>query len=187
MGRVEAFSDGVIAIIVTIMVLELKAPENARLASLLAIWPTMLAYALSFFVVAIMWVNHHHVLRTAKRPDAALLWANNLLLFWMSLIPFVTRYLGDNHGSPLPVAIYAGELAVTCATFNWLQRVLAKHNHGNEVLERQFQRMQTKGIFTVAAYGLAAPLAFWSARVALLVLILIPILYFFPDRKLLPE
>jgi len=153
MGRVEAFSDGVIAIIVTIMVLELKAPENASITSLLAIWPTMLAYALSFLVVAIMWVNHHHILRTAKRPDAALLWSNNLLLFWMSLIPFVTRYLGDNHGAPLPVAIYAGELAVTCATFYWLQSVLAKHNRGNEVLERQFKRIQTKGVYTLLRMG----------------------------------
>lgn len=117
MGRVEAFSDGVIAIILTIMVLDLKVPQNTSLAALMGIWPTMLAYVLSFFVVAIMWVNHHHMLRTAKHPDAPLLWANNVLLFWMSMIPFVTRYLGDNHAASLPVAVYAGELACTCMAF----------------------------------------------------------------------
>jgi uncharacterized membrane protein len=184
---VEAFSDGVIAIILTIMVLELKAPEDASVASLLSIWPTMLAYALSFFVVAIMWVNHHHILRTAKRPDAQLLWANNVLLFCMSLIPFVTRYLGDNHGAPLPVAVYSGELAVTCVAFNFLQRVLANHNHGDEVMERQFSRMQTKSAYSIVAYALAVPMAFWSTRLAMVVLILIPILYFLPERKLLAE
>jgi uncharacterized membrane protein len=187
LGRVEAFSDGVIAIIVTIMVLELKSPENASLASLVAIWPTMLAYALSFFVVAIMWVNHHHMLRAAKRPDARLLWANNFLLFCMSLIPFVTRYLGDNHGASLPVAVYAGELAVTCAAFYCLMSVLARHNHGNEAMERQFSRMKSKGINTMIAYGLAAPMAFWSARMAMVLLILIPLFYFLPERKLLAE
>jgi uncharacterized membrane protein len=132
-------------------------------------------------------VNHHHILRTAKRPDAQLLWANNVLLFCMSLIPFVTRYLGDNHGAPLPVAVYAGELAVTCVAFNFLQRVLAHHNHGNEVMERQFSRMQAKGAYSIVAYALAVPMAFWSTRLAMVVLILIPILYFLPERKLLAE
>ena len=187
MGRVEAFSDGVIAIIVTIMVLDLKVPQNTSFASLLAIWPTMMAYALSFFVVAIMWVNHHHMLHAAKRPDAALLWANNVLLFCMSLIPFVTRYLGDNHGAPLPVATYGGELAVTCLAFYWLQRVLAHHNRGSEAMERQFKRMQTKSAYTIAAYALAVPMAFWSVRLALVILILIPVFYFLPERKLLPD
>jgi len=99
----------------------------------------------------------------------------------------VTRYLGDNHGAPLPVATYAGELAVTCVAFYWLQGVLAGHNRGNEVLERQFRRMQTKSVYTIAAYGLAAPMAFWSARLALVVLILIPVFYFLPERKLLVD
>jgi uncharacterized membrane protein len=185
MGRVEAFSDGVIAIILTIMVLDLKVPQNTSFAALLGIWPTMLAYVLSFFVVAIMWVNHHHMLRTARHPDAPLLWANNVLLFWMSLIPFVTRYLGDNHAASLPVAVYAGELACTCMAFFWLQGVLAAHNRGNEALETQYRHMRLKSASTILMYWMAVPLAYWSVKLALVVLILMPILYFLPERKLL--
>ena len=185
MGRVESFSDGVIAIILTIMVLDLKVPQEATLQGLLSIWPTLTAYALSFLVVAIMWVNHHHELRTAKRPDAALLWANNLLLFWMSLIPFVTRYLGDSHAAPLAVAVYAGELALTCISFFWLQHVLCRHNLGNETRERQYRHMQLKSSLAIASYLLAVPLAFVSVRTAMGILVLIPMAYFLPERKLL--
>jgi len=185
MGRVEAFSDGVIAIILTIMVLDLKVPQQATVAALLGIWPTLLAYALSFLVVAIMWVNHHHELRTAKRPDAALLWSNNMLLFWMSLIPFVTRYLGDSHVAPLAVAVYAGELAMCCVAFFWLQSVLCQHNLGNEAMERQYRRMQAKAALSIGLYVLAVPLAFMSVRLAMGILILIPISYFLPDKELL--
>src|ERR1700760_2057246 len=100
-GRVEAFSDGVIAIIITIMVLELHVPADASPKALLSNLPLLLVYALSFLTVAIMWVNHHHYLKNARRIDPSLLWANNTLLFWMSLIPFATRYLGQNISSPL--------------------------------------------------------------------------------------
>ena len=105
-GRVEAFSDGVIAIIITIMVLELKVPHDTSASALLDLTPVFLSYLMSFLIVAIMWVNHHHLLHTALRADAALLWTNNLLLFWMSLIPFVTGYMGENHTAPLAVAMY---------------------------------------------------------------------------------
>lgn len=124
-GRVEAFSDGVIAIIVTIMVLELKVPDDATLRSLGKVVPLFLVYALSFLTVAIMWVNHHHYLKTARRAEPSLLWSNNNLLFWMSLIPFATRYLGQNPSSPLPVALYAGLMGVTAAAFYWLIRFWA--------------------------------------------------------------
>ena len=103
-NRIEAFSDGVIAIILTVMVLELKIPASATLPALKAVLPTLLSYALSFLIIAIMWVNHHHMMHLAKHPTAVLLWANNNLLFWMSLIPFVTAFMGQTHGTPLAVA-----------------------------------------------------------------------------------
>jgi uncharacterized membrane protein len=104
-NRIEAFSDGVIAVIITIMVLELKVPRDTTLTSLRSIVPQFLAYLLSFLVVAIMWVNHHHLLHAARHADARLLWSNNNLLFWMSLVPFVTAYMGNNHRDPRAVAL----------------------------------------------------------------------------------
>ena len=107
-NRLEAFSDGVIAVIITIMVLELKVPRDTTLVSLRGVLPQFLSYLLSFLVVAIMWVNHHHMLHSARRADARLLWSNNLLLFWMSLVPFVTAYMGDHHRDPRAVGSLRG-------------------------------------------------------------------------------
>src|SRR5271170_2008946 len=121
-GRIEAFSDGVIAVIITIMVLELRVPADPSMAALLRQAPVFCSYGLSFIVVAILWVNHHHLLHAAKRADAALLWANNNLLFWMSLIPFVTAYMGQNHRSALAVAMYGAVLAITATSFTILRR-----------------------------------------------------------------
>jgi len=102
-NRIEAFSDGVMAIIITIMVLELKAPHDPTPASLAKMWPTLFAYVLSFIIIAIYWVNHHHLIHLVSRVDSVILWANINLLFWLSLIPWVTVYLGDNHALPFPV------------------------------------------------------------------------------------
>ena len=114
-NRLEAFSDGVIAVIITIMVLELKVPRDTTLTSLRSLAPQFLAYLLSFLVVAIMWVNHHHLLHSARRADARLLWSNNNLLFWMSLVPFVTAYMGNNYRDPRAVGLY-GVVLVLCAS-----------------------------------------------------------------------
>ncbi len=184
-GRVEAFSDGVIAIIVTIMVLELKMPVNASPRALLAVAPLLLVYALSFLTVAIMWVNHHHYLKTARRADSQLLWANNNLLFWMSLIPFATRYLGQNLSFALPVATYSGLLAVTSLSFYWLIAVLLAHNAGHPALAEQYRHQKQKSLMTVGIYSICAALAAVSPRIALAVVIVLPVLYFLPDRKLL--
>jgi uncharacterized membrane protein len=183
-GRVEAFSDGVIAIIITIMVLELKMPADAILRSLLSTLPLLLVYALSFLTVAIMWVNHHHYLKTARRPDPQLLWANNNLLFWMSLIPFATRYLGQNLVAPLPVSVYAGLLAVTALSFYWLIAVLGEHNAHHVALAEQYRHQRGKSLMTVAIYAGCASLAWFWPRVALATVIVLPGLYFLPDRKL---
>jgi uncharacterized membrane protein len=106
-GRLEAFSDGVLAIIITIMVLELKVPHDASLAALQALWPVALSYLLSFIYIGIYWNNHHHMLHAVKHVDGRILWANLHLLFWLSLVPFATGWMGENHFAPWPVAVYA--------------------------------------------------------------------------------
>ncbi len=184
MGRVEAFSDGVIAVIITIMVLEFKVPGDASGASVMAILPSFLVYALSFLVVAIMWVNHHHFLHTAKRPDAPLLWANNNLLFWMSLIPFATAYMGRNHGASLPVALYGVVLALTSSAFLLLQIVLSKHNIGEPTRHAQYRQLHRKSVLAVTLYLISVGSAFFSVYVSFVIFGLIPLLYFVPDRRL---
>src|SRR5262245_49332733 len=119
--RLEAFSDGVIAIIITIMVLELKVPHDHSLAGLLAVWPVFSSYVLSFVVVAIYWVNHHHLIHLVKRVNAAVMWSNMNLLLWLSLMPFVTAFLGESHGTPLAVALY-GALSALCGISYYVLR-----------------------------------------------------------------
>lgn len=186
-GRVEAFSDGVIAIIVTIMVLELKVPDDPTTGSLAKVLPLFLVYALSFLTVAIMWVNHHHFLKTARRAEPGLLWSNNNLLFWMSLIPFATRYLGQNPRSPLPVAVYASLLGVTSASFYWLIRVLARQNAQNPPIAAEFDRQRAKSLGTLAVYVVCAGLASALPRVALAIIVVLPAIYFLPEKRLVAE
>ena len=183
-NRLEAFSDGVIAIIITIMVLELQAPREATLAALVKIGPVFLSYALSFLVVAIMWVNHHHMMHAAKHADASLLWANNVLLFWMSLIPFVTHYLGLNPRAPFAVALYGGVLALSAAAFTWLRYIVNQHHRGDPELDEYNQRMLRKSAYSMSVYAISAPLAYISTNLSFLVFVLIPALYFLPERKL---
>lgn len=133
-NRIEAFSDGVIAIILTVMVLELKVPASASTAALRAVAPSLMSYALSFVIVAIMWVNHHHLMHLAKHATAGLLWANNNLLFWMSLIPFVTAYMGQTHGAPLAVATYGAVLTLAAGGFTLLRYVVTLGHHGHATL-----------------------------------------------------
>src|SRR6266704_3238334 len=123
--RIEAFSDGVMAILITIMVLELKAPHDPTPASLAGMWPTFFAYVLSFVIIAIYWVNHHYLIHLVDRVDAAILWANMNMLFWISLIPWATVYLGDNHALPFPVALYAGVSAAGAISFYFLRALIA--------------------------------------------------------------
>ena len=138
-NRIEAFSDGVMAILITIMVLELKAPHDPTPASLARMWPTFFAYVLSFVIIAIYWVNHHYLIRLVSRVDTVILWANMNLLFWISLIPWVTVYLGDNHALPLPVALYAAVSTAGGFSFFLLRASIARHHH-----ELDFKRLNKK-------------------------------------------
>jgi len=185
--RLEAFSDGVIAIIVTIMVLQLTHPAEPTFASLLKQAPIFLSYALSFLVVAIMWVNHHHLIHAVHEVTARLLWSNINLLFWMSLIPFVTDFMGRNPRVPFPVSLYGINLTM-CAFAFWLLRIelVRQHRHDPEMSEYH-SRMQTKNLFSGFLYLLAGGLAHVSIFIPYFVYILIPAIYFLPERKLVAD
>src|SRR5215471_13805419 len=172
-SRLEAFSDGVIAIIVTIMVLELRSPAQPTWPALLRVAPIFLSYALSFVVVAIMWVNHHHLIHAVRDVSARLLWSNINLLFWMSLIPFVTDFMGRNPREPFPVSLYGINLTM-CAFAFWLLRIelVRQHRHDPEMSEYD-SRMQTKNLFSGFLYLLAGGLAHVSIFIPYFVYILI--------------
>jgi uncharacterized membrane protein len=178
-NRLEAFSDGVIAIIVTIMVLELKLPQDGSPESLAKIAPTMLSYALSFVVVAIMWVNHHQLIHAAKRAEGHLLWANNFLLFCMSLIPFATAYMGQHYTEPLPAAVYGVVMTLSGLGFTLLRSAIGRHHdHDRTILALA---RQGKNWFSVFLYASSVPLAYYSVWVSFGIFALIPLMYFMPE------
>jgi uncharacterized membrane protein len=183
-SRLEAFSDGVIAIIVTIMVLELRAPSQPTWSALLKIAPVFLSYGLSFLVVAIMWVNHHHLIHAVREVTARLLWSNLNLLFWMSLIPFVTDFLGKNYHLSMAAALYGLDLAMCAGSFCLLRTELIRQEgaHGN--LREYHAAVQRKNAFSLSLYVLSVPLAYISIYAAYFIFALIPAMYFLPEKKL---
>ncbi len=185
-NRIEAFSDGVIAIILTVMVLELKVPTSASLPAIKAAVPTLLSYALSFLIVAIMWVNHHHLLHLAKHASASLLWANNNLLFWMSLIPFVTAFMGQTHGAPLAVAAYGVVLTMAAVAFTLLRLAIHRDHrgHASAHIQEQNRRSLRKNIWSNVLYAASVPLAFVHISLSFFIFLLIPAIYFLPERKI---
>jgi TMEM175 potassium channel family protein len=183
-SRLEAFSDGVIAIIVTIMVLELRAPAQPTLAGLLKVAPVFLSYGLSFLVVAIMWVNHHHMIHAVRRVTARLLWSNLNLLFWMSLIPFVTDFLGKNPRASFAVALYGFDLALCGSAFYLLRTALVRQDRHDPRLSAYHERMQRKNAFSASLYLLSVPLAYVSVYASFFIFALIPAMYFLPEKML---
>ena len=183
-SRLEAFSDGVIAIIITIMVLELRAPAQPTLAALLKVAPIFISYALSFLVAAIMWVNHHHLIHAVRSVTARLLWSNLYLLFWMSLIPFVTDYAGKNYHEPMAVALYGLDLFLCATGFYLLRTELIRQSGHDSVMVEYHQRIQRKNAFSGALYLLSVPLAYVSIYASLFIFALIPAAYFLPEKKL---
>ena len=182
--RLEAFSDGVIAIIITIMVLELKVPREHTLQGLLEVWPVFFSYVLSFLFVAIVWVNHHHMIHLVRRVDASVMWANMNLLFWLSLIPFATRYLGENHATPMAVAVY-GALNTFCALAYYLLRhVVSCQTSDDPHLRALHRRLLMKNRVAVGLYALTMPAAYLSTWLALGLVVLPPLMYFLPDREI---
>jgi len=183
-SRLEAFSDGVIAIIVTIMVLELRAPSQPTWPALLKVAPVFLSYGLSFLVAAIMWVNHHHLIHAVRQVTARLLWSNLNLLFWMSLIPFVTDFLGKNYHEPMAVVLYGLDLTLCGSAFYLLRMELIRQERANPSLVEYHAAMQRKNALSVALYFLSVPLAYVSIYASFFIFALIPATYFLPEKKL---
>ena len=182
-GRLEAFSDGVFAIIITVMVLELTPPRGPDLAALLAVAPTLLGYLLSFTLLGIYWNNHHHLLQAAKRVDGRVLWANLHLLFWLSLVPFTTAWMGRNDFAPWPVAIYGLVLTLAGGAYFFLTRFLIALHGADSTLAIAVGR-DVKGRISLAIYVAAVALAFFNARFALALYVLVAVLWFVPDRRI---
>src|SRR5438034_1488858 len=168
-NRIEAFSDGVMAILITIMVLELKAPHDPTPASLAHMWPTCSAYVLSFIIIAIYWVNHHYLIHLVSRVDAIILWANMNQLFWISLIPWVTVYLGDNHALPFPVALYAAVSTAGACSFFLLRASIARHHHEPE-FKRLDKKMARKNVISIVIYVVAIAVAFVYTHLVLIMI-----------------
>jgi uncharacterized membrane protein len=182
-GRLEAFSDGVFAIVITIMVLELKAPHGATVETLRALVPTFLSYVLSFVFVAIYWNNHHHLLQAARHVDGGVLWANVHLLFWLSLTPFVTAWLGDNGAAPLPVALYGGVLLMAAIAYLVLaRRLVALHGEGSTLARAVGVDM--KGRLSLAIYATAILLAFSRPAWSCALYVVVALLWLAPDRRI---
>ena len=181
-GRLEAFSDGVLAVIITIMVLELKRPEGASLEALRPILPVFLAYVLSFLILAIYWNNHHHLMHAAEHVTGGVLWANMHLLFWMSLFPFVTGWMGENHFAPVPVAAYGVVLLAAAIAYYVLTRVLRACHAPDSLLARALGR-DMKGKLSALAYAAAIPLAFVHTAIALSIYVSVALVWLVPDRR----
>jgi len=182
-GRMEAFSDGVLAIIITIMVLELTPPHEAELAALLPLAPVFLSYVLSFIYIGIYWNNHHHLLQAAKQVDGRSLWANMHLLFWLSLVPFATAWVGENAFAAWPVALYGAVLFCAGLAYYLLARVLIA-GHGPESLLARAIGRDTKGWLSMVIYAVGIGLAFVSAGLAMLVYTAVAVMWLVPDTRI---
>jgi uncharacterized membrane protein len=182
-SRLEAFSDGVLAIIITIMVLELKVPHGEDIATLEPLLPVFLSYVLSFIYVGIYWNNHHHMLHTAKRVTGVVLWANLHLLFWLSLFPFITGWMGENHFAPLPTALYGVVLLMAGMSYWILQRVLIANEGEESILARATGR-DFKGNLSLLIYALAIPVAFFNQWIAQIGYVLVAMMWLVPDKRI---
>jgi uncharacterized membrane protein len=182
-GRLEAFTDGVIAIIITILVLEFRPPHGADLAALKPLIPTAITYVLTFVFVAIYWNNHHHLFHAVKQVDGRILWANVHLLFWLSLTPFATAWMGDNHFATLPVSLYGAVLFMAGVAFTILVRTLIAR-HGPQSAIARAVGADRKGRASLVLYGLGVPIAFLNRWVALALYVTVAIMWLVPDTRI---
>ncbi|HUV99931.1 MAG TPA: TMEM175 family protein [Gallionella sp.] len=182
--RLEAFSDGVIAIIITIMVLELKVPHGSDFESLLPLLPVFLSYVLSFVYLGIYWNNHHHMLHTVQRVSGGILWANLHLLFWLSLVPFVTGWMGENHFAALPTALYGVVLLMAAIAYWILQNIIIAASGGRESLLAKAVGNDRKGKMSPLLYAIAIATAFWNQWLADALYVLVAIIWLVPDRRI---
>jgi len=182
-NRLEAFSDGVIAILITIMVLEMKVPHGEDLSTLLPVVPVFLSYILSFVYLGIYWNNHHHMLHTTQRVSGAILWANLHLLFWLSLIPFTTGWMGENHFAAAPAALYGLVLLMAAIAYYILQLTIIASQGPGSILKKAIGG-DWKGKLSPVLYAIAIPLAFWWQWIALGLYIFVALIWLIPDRRI---
>ncbi|MEO8041661.1 MAG: TMEM175 family protein [Acidobacteriota bacterium] len=182
--RLEAFSDAVIAILMTIMVLELKIPHGADLEALAPMLPIFLTYVLSFIYLAIYWNNHHHMLQATKSVNGKVLWANMHLLFWLSLVPFVTGWMGENHFAPLPTAVYGVVLLCAAIAYTILQTTIVRHDRGENALLAAAIGNDVKGKLSIALYVAAIIAAFVHQSISHALYIVVAIVWLVPDRRI---
>ena len=182
-NRMEAFSDGVLAIIITIMVLEMKVPHGADFAALRPLLPVFLTYVLSFIYLGIYWNNHHHMLHVTQHVSGAILWANLHLLFWLSLFPFVTGWMGENHFAVIPTALY-GVILLMAAVAYWILQQAIIARHGRESLLAKAVGRDLKGKLSPVLYVIAIFAAFFAPWVAGALYVLVAALWLVPDRRI---
>jgi uncharacterized membrane protein len=183
-NRLEAFSDGVIAIIITIMVLELRVPEGATWQALQPLLPVFLSYVLSFIFIGIYWNNHHHLMHVVKHISAGIMWANLNLLFWLSLIPFATGWMGENHFEPFPVAMYAVLLNLCGVAYTILQITIERCHKDERGITRIMQRQRGKGMASLFLYTAAIPLAYVNTAISGILFLVVAIIWLIPDKKI---
>ena len=182
-NRMEAFSDGVLAIIITIMVLEIKVPHGVEWSTLSSLIPIFLSYVLSFIYLGIYWNNHHHMLHTCKKVTGSILWANLHLLFWLSLIPFTTGWMGENHFEQTPTALYG--IVLLCASISyWLLQTMIIQSQGTESLLKKAVKDDWKGRLSPILYIVAIFCSFWTNWLALLIYIIVAIIWLVPDKRI---
>ena len=182
-GRLEAFSDGVIAIIITIMVLEMKVPHEAELSALAPLLPVFVSYAMSFLFIGIYWNNHHHLLHVAHKVDAKIMWANLHLLFWLSLVPFVTGWMGENHFETVPAALYGVVMLMSAAAYSILVRVLIAA-HGRDSKLALAIGGDFKGYLSLALYASGIALSFVESFIGVALYLTVSAIWLIPDRRI---
>ena len=182
-GRLEAFSDGVIAIIITIMVLDLHVPRETTLAALRPVVPTFLSYVLSYVFVGIYWNNHHHLLHAAQKVNGAILWANLHLLFWLSVVPFATGWMGENHFAAVTVAVYGGVLLMAAVAYTILAKALVACNGADSPIAIAIGR-DRKGKASLAIYAVAILCSQVDPWISMVLYVLVAVIWFIPDRRI---
>jgi len=183
-GRLEAFSDGVIAILITIMILELKVPHGTDLEAVRPILAPFLTYVLSFVYLGIYWNNHHHMLQATKRVTGGALWANQHLLFWLSLVPFATGWMGENHYEALPTAAYGVVLLFAAIAYTILQTILIREREGSNQVLSEAVGSDMKGKASLALYLASIPLAFVNTWISIAIYVIVALIWLVPDKRI---
>ena len=182
-ARLEAFSDGVIAIIITIMVLELKVPHGEAWADVHKLWPVFVSYVLSFVFIGIYWVNHHHLVHMVKRVTPRVMWANMHLLFWMSLVPFVTAWMGENHFAQNPVVLYGAVAFMSGVAYDLLVRAIRHANHEDHLLGDK-PTLFHKGNYSLVLYAMSTVSALWHTGISFAIFVAVAVMWFIPDKRI---